>query len=295
MKTLRILKTELKGRLSDSKRRDFFELAGKIGEENIIMHLRGDQECVFEMKSLFFDGVAEVRALDAVKFGKGCDFKVQVRSLLGLEGGIHFQNTVEAFLPRMKSVDEFVKTIGKSTRNLLNSAANLGLELEQGKTIEDLKFFYEKMLVPFAKIRHGEKYWLPPFSEFEMVWPDNLLLYFVKREGNRIAGEVFLHNKGLNQLTEWRFGIIEECSADQRLVSLCNNWMTLQFYRKALELGVDRISLGQVTARTSDGIYQFKNKWRADFRPVPGNIRYVLSLNSEKSKDIIKTIQLVKF
>ena len=293
MRALRLLKTELRGRFDDAKRRSHFELSGKIGDENQILHLRGDEQAVFEMKSIFFDGIADVRALAADQFGRNCDFSVKVNGLLPEKIGFRFQNTLEAFLPRLDSSDQLMGRIGKSTRNILNSAVNLSLELVEGKTLEDLRFFYDKMLVPFAKERHGEKYWLPPFEEFEAVWPENLFLYFVKRDGKRIAGEVFLHNKGLNQLTEWRFGIIEECSADQRLVSACNNWMTLQFYHIAIDMGVDRISLGQVSSRLDDGIFRFKCKWKACFTDVPGNIRYSLKFHSEKSSRILRVVQLV--
>src|ERR1035437_8818172 len=99
MRWLRLLRAETLSLLSDIKKRDTFELRGMIGEDVQILHVKSDERSIFEMRSLFFNGIAEVQPIPNERFGVGCDFSVRSRSLFPRGNEYWFQCTMEAFLP----------------------------------------------------------------------------------------------------------------------------------------------------------------------------------------------------
>jgi hypothetical protein len=160
------------------------------------------------------------------------------------------------------------------SRSLLANLAKIrkhGFSLIQATAPDDWTEFYETMVEPQARARHGSRAWLPS-QAFRRKLAQRGLLHLVVEEGVRVAGACTVpHGDKL-----W-FPLVGVREGDPQLLqrgagvaafALPLEWARARNYR--------RFDFGRTGPFVNDGIAQYKRKW--GFTPVPDPLTHFTAL-----------------
>ena len=131
---------------------------------------------------------------------------------------------------------------------------NTGSDILYKKIFDALKFFYEKMHVPYIKKRYGNDANIESFNVFEKILKNGELM-FIKLNGENVAGELyeingdicFMHKKGVLNENHVKSGA-----------------MLAAYYfpiLRAKEKNLKMVDLGGSKPFLLDGVLQHKNTW----------------------------------
>ncbi|HEY8197260.1 MAG TPA: GNAT family N-acetyltransferase [Gemmatimonadales bacterium] len=151
------------------------------------------------------------------------------------------------------------------SRSLLANLAKIrrhGFSLVQASRPEDWAEFYETMVEPQARARHGSRVWIPS-AAFRQKLAQRGILHLVEENGVRVAGACTISHGDM----VW-FPLLGVREGDPQLLqrgasvaalALPLEWARQQNYR--------RFDLGRTGPFVNDGLQQYKRKW--GFVPVP--------------------------
>jgi len=172
------------------------------------------------------------------------------------------------------------------SRSLLANLAKIrryGFSLIQASGPADWAEFYQAMLEPQARVRHGSKVWIPS-PAFRQKLAQRGTLHFVMENGVRVAGAcTVLHGD-----TVW-FPLIGVRAGDpgllQRGASVAALALPLEWARKQ---NYRRFDLGRTGPFVNDGLQQYKRKW--GFVPVPDPLTHFTAiwLGSEAARHVFR-------
>ena len=143
-----------------------------------------------------------------------------------------------------------------------------GFSLVQASGPDDWAEFYETMVVPQARSRHGSRVWLPS-PAFRRQIAQRGTLHLVVENGVRVAGACTISNGDLLWLP--LLGVLEgdphllQRGASVAALALPLEWARRQNYR--------RFDLGRTGSFVNDGLQQYKRSW--GFVPVPDPLTHV--------------------
>jgi hypothetical protein len=160
------------------------------------------------------------------------------------------------------------------SRSLLANLAKIrkhGFSLLQASGPGDWAEFYETMVEPQARARHGSRVWLPS-PALRRAIAQRGTLHLVMENGVRVAGACTIPNGD----TLW-FPLIGVRAGDPQLLqrgasvaalALPVEWARTQNYR--------RLDLGRTGPFVNDGLLQYKRNW--GFVPVPDPLTHFTAL-----------------
>jgi Acetyltransferase (GNAT) domain len=172
------------------------------------------------------------------------------------------------------------------SRSLLANLAKIrrhGFSLVQATGSEDWAEFYETMLEPQSRARHGSQAWLPS-AAFRRKLAQRGTLHLVVENGVRVAGACSIpHGDKV-----W-FPLIAVRKGDPKLLqrgasvaalALPLEWARQQNYR--------RFDLGRTGPFVNDGLQQYKRKW--GFLPVQDPLTHftALWLGSDAARQLFR-------
>jgi hypothetical protein len=146
-----------------------------------------------------------------------------------------------------------------------------GFSLLQATGPEDWAEFYETMVEPQARARHGSRVWIPS-AAFRRKLAQRGTLHLVMENGVRVAGGCTVPNGE----TLW-FPLMGVRAGDPQLLhrgasvaalALPLEWARQQNYR--------RFDLGRTGPFVNDGLQQYKRNW--GFVPVPDPLTHVMAV-----------------
>jgi hypothetical protein len=192
------------------------------------------------------------------------------------------------------TVPSFVRWHGEVTsvppqepsRSLLANLAKIrkyGFSLLQATGPGDWAEFYETMVEPQARARHGSKVWIPSPS-FRRKLAQRGTLHLVVENGVRVAGSCTIARGDM----VW-FPLIGVREGDpellQRGASVAALALPLEWARKQ---NYRRFDLGRTGPFVNDGLQQYKRKW--GFVPVPDPLTHftALWLGSDAARQIFR-------
>jgi GNAT acetyltransferase-like protein len=156
-------------------------------------------------------------------------------------------------------------------------AANLvkirkhGFTLVQASAPEDWDEFYQTMVEPQARTRHGATAWLPG-EPFRRTLARKGVLHFVMENGVRIAGTCAVPHGD----TVW-FPLLGVRYGDHQLLqrgaSVAALALPLEWARK---LGYRRVDLGRTGPFVNDGLQHYKRNW--GFVPAPDPLTHTVAV-----------------
>jgi Acetyltransferase (GNAT) domain len=160
------------------------------------------------------------------------------------------------------------------SRSLLANLAKIrkhGFSLVQATTPGDWAEFYETMVEPQARARHGANVWLPS-PVFRRRLAQLGTLHFVVENGVRVGGACIIPNGD----TAW-FPLLGVREGDPKLLqrgaSVAALALPLEWARKQ---NFRRFDLGRTGPFANDGLQQYKRHW--GFVPVPDPLAHLTAL-----------------
>lgn len=160
------------------------------------------------------------------------------------------------------------------SRSLLANLAKIrrhGFSLVQATEPGDWAEFYETMVEPQARARHGANLWLPS-PVFRRKLAERGTLHLVVENGVRVAGACTIPNGD----TAW-FPLIGVRDGDpellQRGAGVAALALPLEWARKQ---NFRRFDLGRTGPFLNDGLQQYKRKW--GFLPVPDPLAHFTAI-----------------
>lgn len=154
----------------------------------------------------------------------------------------------------------------KSARRELRSIQKYGYEYEVSHDDQDFEMFYHNMYLPTMEARHGALSSPASIKEAYQYFRRGLL-FFVKRDGQRVCGSLFYVEQGIVY-----FKIVGVINGDEQYMKdgvtgplnyLRIQWANQQGYKAVNFLGADPHLRG--------GLFQFKRKWGTTVS-VPQNL-----------------------
>ncbi|HWN18850.1 MAG TPA: hypothetical protein VNO19_08030 [Gemmatimonadales bacterium] len=160
------------------------------------------------------------------------------------------------------------------SRSLLANLAKIrkhGFSLVQATGSGDWAEFYETMVEPQARARHGSRVWLPSPS-FRRTIAQRGTLHLVMENGVRVAGACTVPHGDtlwfpLIAVREGDPGLLQR-GASVAALALPLEWARNQNYR--------RFDLGRTGPFVNDGLQQYKRRW--GFLPVPDPLTHVMAV-----------------
>jgi hypothetical protein len=160
------------------------------------------------------------------------------------------------------------------SRSLLANLAKIrrhGFSLVQASGPDDWAEFYEAMVEPQARARHGSRVWLPSHA-FRRQITRSGTLHLVIENGVRVAGACTISHGDMLWLP--LMGVREgdrdllQRGASVAALALPLEWARAQGYR--------RFDLGRTGPFVNDGLHRYKRKW--GFVPVPDPLSHVTAV-----------------
>ena len=172
------------------------------------------------------------------------------------------------------------------SRSLLANLAKIrkhGFSLVQVRKPDDWAEFYETMVEPQARARHGSRVWLPS-QAFRKRIAQRGTLHLVMEDGVRVAGACTIAHGDMLWLP--LIGVRQgdpdllQRGASVAALALPLEWARKQNYR--------RFDLGRTGPFVNDGLQQYKRKW--GFVPVPDPLTHftALWLGSDAARQVFR-------
>lgn len=156
--------------------------------------------------------------------------------------------------------DGIAANMARAKRNWVNRfRAQPDLEFEISHSPEDLRFFYDRMLIPYVKTRFGALGDYDHFGRMEKMLGLGGFLMFVRKQGQRIAAT--LCQMDTRMLAYNRVGLLD---GDERLLE---TGALMAIYYGQVQIAVDHklplLDLKQSRPFLMDGVFQNKARWGA--------------------------------
>ncbi|MEO8090879.1 MAG: GNAT family N-acetyltransferase [Gemmatimonadales bacterium] len=172
------------------------------------------------------------------------------------------------------------------SRSLLANLAKIrkhGFSLVQAGGPADWAEFYETMVEPQARARHGSRVWIPS-PDFRRKLARRATLHFVLEDGVRVAGACTIPRGDMVWFP--LLGVLEgdpellQRGASVAALALPLDWARQQNYR--------RFDLGRTGPFVNDGLQEYKRKW--GFLPVPDPLTHFTAvwLGSDTARRVFR-------
>ena len=182
--------------------------------------------------------------------------------------------------------------VAQDLRRALKKANALGIFIREGSLRDELRAFYDTLLVPFARARHGDRAHLPTWDQVEGC-AHRATLYLAEREGAVIAGYLLLTSPIRSRGDLWRLGIHPKAYNDSAVFKAVNTALFAHGLRRVCELGFRTYGLGLTMPVMNQGGFVFKRRWGSHFRAGPGCTVCVMQFCSAKRAEILEARPIV--
>ena len=160
--------------------------------------------------------------------------------------------------------EEIRKRMSRSKRNWINHyRKDPSFELKVSGSDEDIKFFYERMFVPYTLKRYGGHAVVDSYAKIADLVAHQGMLMFLMHEGEPVAASLCQRNGA--ELEYRRVGVLDGNEAILEAGAL----MALYYYQidYAVEHQLSRVDLGQSRAFLTEGVFDNKARWGAHAIP----------------------------
>ncbi len=208
----------------------------------------------------------------------------------GLGQGAHWLSTVVvAELDPGSCPDTYVRErVALKHRQALNRARKLGMRFRKSDRADELRFFYDELMVPATKSRHGDKSHLPEFEYFERLMRTSEL-YFLERDQEIIGGYLLVVSKVHSRAECLRFGYrTDVVERDPKLLKSINILVDDHAIQMTREHKLSTFSLGPTPPVLSNGLFHYKRRWGCTFKPPANHPRCRVEFLSSKKAQILR-------
>ncbi len=203
---------------------------------------------------------------------------------------------LDCMLTLPDTADEFMNQLRSDHRRKIRQALKAGLQFERGQTYEDYKHFYDAMLAPLMRYRHGEKAVLVPFEEFYST-ASRASLLFVTLKGSRVGG-VHIRWPVLSRFRYFacydEIGMPDDISQNPVLFRQINMAIYYIMCLECIARGVKHLCLGDGLSKVNSGLLRFKGSWGADYLPNKDFHRYYVDFLSDKKHSLLAACHLIR-
>lgn len=156
--------------------------------------------------------------------------------------------------------DAVASNMARAKRNWVNRfKANPDLVIEVSREPEDLRFFYDRMLMPYVTRRFGVLGDYDSFERIEKMFKLGGFLMFISKDGKRIAASLCQMNDKM--ISYNRVGLLD---GDE---SLLETGALMAVYHGHVQLAIEHqlplLDLKQSRPFLKDGVYDNKARWGA--------------------------------
>jgi len=184
-----------------------------------------------------------------------------------LDGGLLVPSFVDQVLDiEKKSVNDSIK-IDKNNWKRIKKFSH-----EISNDYEDLKFFYEKMYVPYIKRRYKDSATIESFNNIEKIFKNGGLI-FVIFDGERVAAS--LDQKLGETYFLCKAGVIDDFYIKKGALVASYYFSIL----RAKEVNAKIVDFGTSLPFLMDGVLRHKNNWGTRIRDDKSNKRFVYLKN----------------
>jgi len=262
------------------------------------------------ISNTFFDGNVEAQVLGAVHplkqssakaklIGTDTDIVITTRlpwSRTSHPTGFIMPAHLDCMLTLPSTADEFIKHLRPDFRRKIRQALKAGLQFEPGQTFEDYRHFYDAMLVPLMRYRHGERAVIVPFEEFYGTAARASLL-FVTLKDRRVGG-VHIRWPSLSRFRYFacydEIGMLDDISRDPVLFRQINIAIYYAMCLECIKRRVKNLGLGDGLPNVNSGLLRFKGSWGASYLPNKDFHRYHVEFLSEKKHRLLTACHLIR-
>lgn len=180
--------------------------------------------------------------------------------LRGREGR-YFQSLVDLEIRCSTDFETFLsEQIGKRKRKHIRRALKLPMTFRVSRSLADLACFYEEILVPSTKDRHGERSHLPSLTDFSygMSAP---LMHICEQAGKPLVVNFMLMDKKTGRARLWRQGLAGEVREDRKLKTDATMFCDAGTIKYCFEQGYQVVSFGKSACLEADGGFWNKSSW----------------------------------
>jgi hypothetical protein len=200
---------------------------------------------------------------------------------------------LEAELSLPGTIDEFMAGLRSKYRYKIKQALKMGLDFELGESEADYRAFYEQMLIPLIKYRHGSNAHLISFEDlYSKVSSASLI--FVKQGEKRLGGVQIIWPTASKPYAYFnKVGMLDEVNQDNKLFNQVNMALYYQMCNSTIQRGVSCLNLGIVPPTLNNGLIRFKGSWGTNFSASSDYQRYEVTFCSKNQQEILEHCHLI--
>ena len=192
--------------------------------------------------------------------------------------------------------EEFMEHLRPDVRRKVRQSLKAGLQVSLGQTYEDYRQFYDDMVIPLMRYRHGERAVMAPFDEVYGI-ASRASLLFVTLGGRRVGG-VHIRWPSLSRFRYFacfdEVGMADDVSRDPVLFRQINIAIYYFMCVECIKRGVKNLALGDGLPKTNSGLLRFKASWGADCVPNKDFYRFRVDILTEKKHSLLKACHLIR-
>lgn len=289
--------TRLRG-LADSARALASDVASATGRRRYRM--RGALRGVVDVDARFTGAPARVEEASQFLFGRLVDVREEHEATDAVdveldetwsfassspEGTRLAQPWLRALARPGPDVDGyFERHLGKT----LLRALRKGKERLRRRTTDDVDAFYEELLLPTIRARHGDGALIPPLAYLKS-WngrTTKLAIELVVDEADRpVGGAAVVEHAGEPMYTILASGVRVDALDDRGLKQEAKALLYEDVFRRAAARGAD-VDLGLTRPFADDGVLAYKRRWGALLHPAPYVTKYVVRVAPTRADEI---------
>ncbi|HEC92580.1 MAG TPA: hypothetical protein ENI51_06290, partial [Candidatus Atribacteria bacterium] len=177
------------------------------------------------------------------------------------DGFIIIPDWADSWIDVSLSEKEIFKKFKKSAREDIVKIKKGGYTYELSTDVNDFKYFYEKLYVPFTKSRHGRlaypKWWTLNYEEMIGMFKSKRAKLLWIKDGDKYVAGVVMFNRG-----KIAYPIYMGIDIGSDYWIKCGSAAIYYFsVIWAKENGFKLVRIGDVRAFLNDGLFQYKRKW----------------------------------
>jgi hypothetical protein len=149
------------------------------------------------------------------------------------------------------------KNFTKSAKEDVRKVKKYGYTYEISGDYDKLKFFYDKMYLPYMNWRHREAAVLSNFHALRLLFETNGKLMMIKRDDEYVFGAMFsvIRDK---VIAIYAGVIVEKAKLLKKGAGAASYYFLLQW---AKENGIKLVDFGSCRPFLNTGVFQYKRKW----------------------------------
>ena len=186
-----------------------------------------------------------------------------------------------------KDFSDIYKSFSKSAKEDIRKVKKEGFSYEITDELNKIKFFYERMYIPYSYKRYGNLAICATFSTIRHLVGRGSKLMFIKKDNDYLLGSLFFFEN--NTVIGTHAGIIDgQIELLKKGVSSASYYYAIVYSKK---INAKYLDFGSSKPFLNDGLFRYKKKWGAIVEPLKSSFS-VFGFKTIYEKDNIKQFLL---